>query len=60
MLAQGLNKRHWMIDIQSDRYHNHVIIPHHLLHMAQTSSTESSDQRNILDREIQPTNNSKN
>jgi hypothetical protein len=59
MIAQELNKRHWMRH-SKDRYHNHVIIPHHLLHMVQTSSTESSDQRNISDREIQPINNTRN
>jgi hypothetical protein len=49
-----------MTDIQSDKFQNHIHIPHHPLHMAQTSSTESLDQHNISDREIQPITNIRN
>lgn len=51
-----------MRDFQSHKYHNqnHILIPHHLLHMAQTSSTESSDQQHISDRETQSINDIRN
>jgi len=60
MITQKLNKWHWKTDIQSDIFQNHINIPHRPSHTAQTSSTESLDQHNISDREIQPITNTRN